>query len=260
MKIVIPMAGRSRRFSEVGYTVPKPFIDIDGSPMIERVCRMFSQTDEFIFVCDQGHLSEPAYSRILEAAAARKRIVGIPAHDDGPLATSLAADPWMAPEDPVIVSYCDFVVRWDYRQFLMKASMADGAIAVFRGFHPASLGETKYAYLRTNERQEMEELREKESFTDDRVNEWASAGIYYVDTWASYKEYARRVLSGPERVASEFYCSLIYNPMVQDGKAIATFEVDRFICWGTPEDLEEYGFWSQYFREDLPRLQAQAPR
>ena len=35
--IVIPMAGRGSRFTEQGYTDSKPFIDVNGKPMIQRV-------------------------------------------------------------------------------------------------------------------------------------------------------------------------------------------------------------------------------
>ena len=35
--ILIPMAGRGSRFEEQGYTDKKPFIDVNGKPMIQRV-------------------------------------------------------------------------------------------------------------------------------------------------------------------------------------------------------------------------------
>ena len=37
MKIIIPMAGLGSRFTEQGYTDPKPFINVNGKPMIRRV-------------------------------------------------------------------------------------------------------------------------------------------------------------------------------------------------------------------------------
>ena len=37
INIVIPMAGAGNRFRVAGYDLPKPFIDINGSMMIERV-------------------------------------------------------------------------------------------------------------------------------------------------------------------------------------------------------------------------------
>ena len=33
VNIVMPMAGRGSRFSDVGHTVPKPMIDVKGKPM-----------------------------------------------------------------------------------------------------------------------------------------------------------------------------------------------------------------------------------
>jgi GTP:adenosylcobinamide-phosphate guanylyltransferase len=35
--IVVPMAGRGSRFTEQGYKDSKPFIDVNGKPMIQRV-------------------------------------------------------------------------------------------------------------------------------------------------------------------------------------------------------------------------------
>lgn len=37
INIVIPMAGLGSRFAKEGYEKPKPFIDVNGKPMIVRV-------------------------------------------------------------------------------------------------------------------------------------------------------------------------------------------------------------------------------
>lgn len=37
INIVVPMAGLGSRFAIAGYEKPKPFIDVLGKPMIERV-------------------------------------------------------------------------------------------------------------------------------------------------------------------------------------------------------------------------------
>ena len=56
MNILVPMAGRGSRFKDVGYTDSKPFIDVNGKPMIHRVIENlnidFSDTFyRFIIVC-----------------------------------------------------------------------------------------------------------------------------------------------------------------------------------------------------------------
>ena len=257
MRVIIPMAGHSRRFREAGYQTPKPFITIDGEPMIKRVCQMFSPADEFIFVCNEKHLSADSYRRILESLVLKYRIVPIAPHEYGPTYSALQAESCISDREkaePVIVSYCDFAVQWDYRRFLMKAELYDGAIAVFRGFHPASFGDTYYAYLKADENMQMLALREKQSFTDNRAQEFASTGAYYFDSWNTFAHYAGRLLKDRESVGGEYYCSLLFNPMVRDGKRVCLFEVEKFICWGTPQDLQEYCFWSDYFLKNANQI------
>ena len=51
------MAGRGSRFTENGYTDSKPFIDVNGKPMIQRVIENlnveFDDQYEFVIICLQ---------------------------------------------------------------------------------------------------------------------------------------------------------------------------------------------------------------
>ena len=35
--------------------------------------------------------------------------------------------------------------------------------------------------------------------------------------------------------------------MIQDGLKIQVYELNHFMQWGTPEDLEEYLYWKEIF-------------
>ena len=37
VNVIIPMAGAGKRFSDVGYTIPKPFIPVFKKPMVQSV-------------------------------------------------------------------------------------------------------------------------------------------------------------------------------------------------------------------------------
>lgn len=254
VRIVVPMAGNSERFRKAGHTVPKPFLLIDGVPMIHWVCDMFSTEDDFVFIVQKSHASNPDFRTILETAAPKHTIVEIEPNRLGPIYSSLAADSLVDDEEPVIFTYCDFYQHWNYKRFLWCVEAYDGGIAVFKGFHPASFGDTYYAYLRCNEKGEMLELREKRSFTDKRHEEPASSGVYYVRSWAMFRRFAEKVMRDGLKVSGEYYNSLIFNPMVEEGLKLTTYEIEKFICWGTPEDVEQYRFWSEYFRNDVDRI------
>jgi HAD superfamily hydrolase (TIGR01509 family) len=48
MNIVIPMAGMGSRFKQNGYKLPKPLIDVNGKPMIQRVVENLNIEAKFI--------------------------------------------------------------------------------------------------------------------------------------------------------------------------------------------------------------------
>jgi len=58
INIVIPMAGLGSRFATAGYQKPKPFIDVLGRPMIERVMENINLTDSrFILIGRKEHFN-----------------------------------------------------------------------------------------------------------------------------------------------------------------------------------------------------------
>jgi len=52
---LIPMAGEGQRFIDAGYTTPKPFIDINGLPMLVRAAKSLPPADQWIFICRKSY-------------------------------------------------------------------------------------------------------------------------------------------------------------------------------------------------------------
>lgn len=50
MKVIIPMAGKSKRFFDEGYKMPKFFLKIGNKFVIENVLNMFNDDDEFYLI------------------------------------------------------------------------------------------------------------------------------------------------------------------------------------------------------------------
>jgi hypothetical protein len=52
-----------------------------------------------------------------------------------------------------------------------------------------------------------------------------------------------------ERVNGELYLDSVPNILLDEHRDVRVFEVDKYIGWGTPEDLEDYLRWQRHFRE-----------
>ena len=49
------MAGRGKRFEDVGYSFPKPLIDVEGKPMIQIIIENLNLPGKHIFLCQKEH-------------------------------------------------------------------------------------------------------------------------------------------------------------------------------------------------------------
>lgn len=254
MNIVVTLAGHSRRFREAGYSKPKFLIEIDGRPMIEHVVEMFNtSSDKFYFVLNNKQNEEyPHLAERLNEIVQWCKVIVIPEHELGPVPTAMSVV-GIEDDEPVLISYCDMFVEWNYASFKKEIVGYDSAIPCFVGFQPASYGTTKYAYVRVDENMEMLELREKECFTDNRVEEYASVGIYYFKSWKLFLDTSKILMKEGFNGLKEGYVSLLSNLLVRKGKRIKITKVEKFICWGTPEDLSLYQFWSLYFLKNQYR-------
>ena len=261
MHIVIPMTGIGRRFLEAGYADPKPLIQVDGMPIIEHVVNMFPGEHRFTFICNRDHLATTPMRSILERIAPQGRILELGPHGKGPVYAVAQIISELDDDEEVIVNYCDFSCMWDYRDFLnhTHSRNADGAVPAYRGFHPHMLGTTNYAFLR-EENQWMLEIKEKEPFTENRMNEFASSGTYYFKHGHLIKRYFQELIDLDINLKGEYYVSLVYNLLKRDGLKISIYEIEHMLQWGMPADLEEYQRWSAYFEAVLyakPALSAE---
>ena len=251
MQVVIPMSGFGERFRRAGYSVPKPLLIVDGKPIVAHVIDMFPGEKNFIFICNQEHLNDLSYrmEAILKEYCPSGRVIGIPPHKLGPVNAVRQVEHLLDLTEPVVVNYCDFTCYWDWHHFkqYVGETACTGAIPAYKGFHPHSLGSTNYAYMReTNGR--VQDIQEKQPFTNNRMEEYASSGTYYFATAQIMIQAFRATMLQELSIGGEYYVSLAYKQLLLSNQVVVVYPLQHFMQWGTPEDLSDYNFWSKAFR------------
>ena len=250
MQIIIPITGHGSRFKAVGYNRLKPFINIHNKPIIEWVIKMFPGDEkQIIFICQQKHLDTLSYVKdILKNVAPEAQIFPIKNwQKKGPVNDILQASNLIDDQAPVIVSYCDYYMHWDYPTFKTEVEKrnCEGAILCYTGFHPHLLSpKNLYASCRVDVEENLIEIREKFSWEEDKTKALHSSGTYYFKTGDLLKKYYQKMISFNDSINGEYYASLPYNYLVKDGlKVWCSSDISHFCQWGTPKDLEDYLFW-----------------
>nr|WP_246324073.1 NTP transferase domain-containing protein [Petropleomorpha daqingensis] len=242
------MTGISSRFTAAGYDRPKALIEIDGETVIDHVIDMYPGWDDVVFICNADHLADPRL-RLRERLLERRpqgTVVEVAAHKLGPGHAVLEAADHIARDKPVVVNYCDFTSYWDaddFADYLGSGVVTGGAIPAYRGFHPHTLHTTSYAYPKL-EGQYVVDIQEKQPWTDDPHSEFASSGTYgFVSGQVLLDALEHQVKAG-YLLNGEFYLSLTYKSVLDLGLTVGVYELQHFMQWGTPQDLEEYREWS----------------
>lgn len=256
MKIIIPMTGYGSRFVAAGYKELKPFITVQGKPIIEWIVKgMYPSETDFLFVCRQEHLDTiPDMRQRLSILAPSSTVIGIKDWvKKGPVFDVLRVSDYIADDEPCIINYCDFFMDWDYKQFQKDVFErgCDGCVPCYSGFHPhLMIQKNLYASCLVDENDNLIEIREKYSFESDKTKARHSPGTYYFRTGKLLKDYCQKLVESDQEINGEYYASLPYNFMVNDGlKVWIPVNVNKFCQWGTPEDMSDYLFWTNIIKE-----------
>ena len=240
MKIIVPMAGTGNRFVQAGYEDPKPLIRINGRRIIEYILDMFSDDDEFVFICNDVHLETTNMREVLEELKPNAKIISMPQHKGGPVYTVQVAYDEIDDDEEVIVSYCDNPYLWNREDFISKVENLDGCVLTHTGFHPHTLASTKMAFVKDKDGL-LEEIKEKECYTDNPMDEHASTGIYYFRKGSYIKKYFDELVEKDINYNGEYYVTLVYNLL--KGSQVKS-EEDLLKC---------YNYWKGYHESSEQR-------
>ncbi len=233
MNVLIPMAGAGKRFEEMGYSFPKPLIDVDGKPMIQVVVDSLNIDAKYIYVVQKEHYEKYNLKHLLNLISPNCEIIQIDEITEGAACTTLLAEKYINNDEPLLMANSDQYLDWNSNEFMysMIADDIDGGILTFTATHP------KWSFAKLDDSGFVERVAEK-----DPISNIATVGVYFWTKGSDYVKYCKQMIEKDIRTNNEFYVCPVYNEAIQDGKKIKTFHINKEQMWGmgTPEDLKRF--------------------
>lgn len=229
MKVIIPMAGQGSRFSQQGFQHPKPFIDVNGKPMIKRVVESLLLFEhEHIFLCRAEHLTRYNMKAIFPYLE-NFRVIPIYGHTEGAALTVASAECAFTKDEDILIVNSDQLLYYDNSSVdEIRNSDVDGCIWCFKGTG------NKWSYAKLDDNGYVTKVAEKE-----QISEYATGGMYYWRSFDNYLKSTKRMVTLNDRTNNEFYVAPVYNHMPQDSKVVIKM-LDDIDQLGTPEELLAY--------------------
>jgi len=232
MNVLIPMAGAGSRFEQMGYTFPKPLIEVNGKPMIQVVVENLNIDAKHIFIVQKSHYEKYNLKYLLNLITNNNcEIVQVDGITEGAACTTLLAKKFIDNDEPMVMANSDQFLEWDSNEFMysMVADDVDGGIVSFEATHP------KWSFAKLGDGGFVSEVAEKKP-----ISNIATVGVYYWRRGSDYVKYAEQMIDKDIRTNNEFYVCPVYNEAIGDDKKVKVFPIDKMWGLGTPEDLDAY--------------------
>ena len=231
LNVLVPMAGAGSRFTQQGYTFPKPLIEVNGKPMIQVVVENLNIEAHYIFIVQQSHYEKYNLKYLLNLIAPGCDIVQVDGVTEGAACSTLLAKDYINNDAPLVMANSDQYVEWNSNEcmYAFTADEIDGGIISFEASHP------KWSYARVGDDGFVEEVAEKKVISNE-----ATVGIYYWKKGSDYVKYAEDMIAKNIRVNNEFYVCPVFNQAIEDNKKIKVKRVNKMWGIGTPEDLDNF--------------------
>ena len=112
------MAGRGSRFTENGYTDSKPFIGVNGKPMIQRVIENlnieFDSDYEFVIICLREDYDRYDFSIFDDIIGHENwEVICLPDVTEGAAQTILTAEQYINNDTPMLSFNSDQMIEYD---------------------------------------------------------------------------------------------------------------------------------------------------
>jgi NDP-sugar pyrophosphorylase family protein len=225
----MPMAGEGRRFREAGYTVAKPFIDVAGAPMIERVmCNLPAFYRELWLVRSQD---AEAVAAEIKRCEPPPTLCYLQELTKGPADTVLRSRGIFANNrEPMLVADCDQWADWSHLHFTawLGREHPDAALVTFRATG------SQYSYAKYGPQGLVSATAEKRQISDD-----ACAGIWWWRTAELAYQSIEQMMRETKPVNGEWYIAPSFNNLIAQGLKVLAYPVARLYSMGTPEALRD---------------------
>jgi hypothetical protein len=229
--IVIPMLGRSSRFFDAGYAIPKYQLPLGHETVFARAVRSFERqfaSHEFVFLVRADHDAAAFVAREVTRLGIRRFRVQAFRHETRGQAESVrlgTADG--DPDSPLVIFNIDTVrhgFEWpDAERF------GDGFLEVFRAegdgwsFVEPGSGDS---VVRTTEKQ--------------RISDLCSNGLYGFARLQDFRDAFDASVAAGAHVRGEYYVAPLYNHLIARGRQVRYHLVDAACIehCGVPADYE----------------------
>lgn len=239
LHIIMPMAGEGSRFLKGGWDIPKPLIELRGIPLFIRAINSVKSDVvplKYSFIVRQEHIDKYRIDEKIKSILPEATVFSVLKTTRGAVETCLMAKSAFSEEDAVIVMDCDLEFSSKALMENIQAIVSKPADEVGGGLLVSFESDLpKYSYAEIDENNIVKRTAEKEV-----ISSHALCGAYFFSSAGDFLWAAHKLMEDVSFSKPEFYVSLLYNYLLQEGHIVKLCPMEKYCSYGTPDELKQY--------------------
>lgn len=235
----MPMAGEGSRFLKEGWTTPKPLIELHGKTLFQRAIGSvhINETQmKYSFIVRKEHIDKYEIDKKIKKLLPEANVFYVEKTTRGAVETCLIARKAIDKEDAIVVMDCDLEFKSKAYTDGIKNILSKKTDEVNGGMLVSfNSNLQKYSYAEIDNNNKVLRTAEKEV-----ISNHALCGAYFFSKAESFLSAADRLLNEANFSKQEFYVSLLYNYLLNDGETVTLAKMEEYYSYGTPEELKRY--------------------
>lgn len=261
-KILIPMAGAGQRFADAGYKVHKPAIQTidrqDGTQKPMVVCATkdlpgVAEDGSNVIYVDRTFHKEDGVEDIIKAYYEKAQFITIDHLTEGQACTCMLAEPYLDPEEPLLIAGCDNGMDIDFEAFEKVKRECDCVVFTYRHNEAVLQNPNAYGWMIADGEGRITGTSIKKAISDTPMEDPAVVATFWFKKAKVFLEATEKMIRENDRINGEFYVDQTAKHVLDLGYTAKIFDIDRYVGWGTPADYEGYQNTYAYFRDFLAR-------
>ena len=263
MIILIPMAGAGSRFTQAGYKKHKPVIPTTSRhnglkiPMVIAATNDIPDSDnensQIIYIDQEFHKKDGVEEEIKEFYP-KAQFITIDYITEGQASTCLLAEKYIDNNEELLIAACDNGMEIDKKQFHNAKENCDGLIFTFRNNQSVESKPEAYGWAKVVSGNVVVDMSVKTPISSNPQNDHALVGAFWFKKGSDFIKASKKMIQENDRINNEFYVDQAMKHCVDLGLKIKVFEIEKYICWGTPQDYENYEntikYWQEFYKNE----------
>lgn len=254
---IMTMAGEGKRFINKGYKISKPLIKIENKPMFMHALKYYPKASIYALITRHSKRDIVKIKKYISETDIIPNIINLSELTEGQACSAAIAVEKLLLKNSskqiggIFFAACDNNVIFSRDKLLkiIRKNNADVVTFLSTEYPPAKDNPSSFGWIEKINQTQIDIKVKKAPKNLEKAG--VIIGSFYFKSVEIFQKIYNELINKNIRVNNEFYIDSMVKVANNMGLKCEVVNVDAYLNWGTPNELETYQYWQSCFHKSI---------